>query len=128
MMRIKYLFYSFILLISFTGVLRAQADLSFQETSFDFGVVKPGTDTLWHDFVFVNKGMDPLVIKSVNTSCDCTLAEWPKGRTIQPGQKAIIKGGFKIVGKSGPFDKSIIIIANTTPATTFLTIKGDIKE
>jgi hypothetical protein len=127
-MPIKVLFYSFVLLLAGMGSLRAQADISFQETSFDFGVVKPGTDTLWHDFVFVNKGMDPLEIKSVNTSCDCTLAEWPKGRSIQPGQKAIIKGGFKIAGKSGPFDKSIIIIANTAPATTFLTIKGEVKE
>ena len=122
------LFYCLIFLICFSGVSQAQADLTFQETSFDFGQVKPGTDTLWHDFVFVNKGLEPLQITSVNTSCDCTLAEWPKGRVIQPGQKAVIKGGFKIAGKSGPFDKSIIIIANTTPATTFLTIKGDVKE
>lgn len=128
MMNVKSLFYSFLFLLCLVGVGHAQADLSFQETVYDFGLVKPGTDTLWHDFVFVNKGLDPLQITSVNTSCDCTLAEWPKGRIIQPGQKAVIKGGFKIAGKSGPFDKSIIIIANTTPATTFLTIKGDIKE
>ncbi len=127
-MNVKSLFYSVILIVGWVGMSHAQADLSFQETTHDFGVIKPGTDTLWHDFVFVNKGLDPLQITSVNTSCDCTLAEWPKGRTIQPGQKAVIKGGFKIADKSGPFDKSIIIIANTTPATTFLTIKGEIKE
>jgi len=127
-MKLKNIFCTLLILVCFSGVSQAQADLSFQETTFDFGAVKAGTDTLWHDFVFVNKGMDPLQISSVNTSCDCTLAEWPKGRVIQPGQKATIKGGFKIAGKSGAFDKSIIIIANTTPATTFLTIKGEIKE
>ncbi|MDB5274613.1 MAG: hypothetical protein JWO58_2980 [Chitinophagaceae bacterium] len=109
-----------------SGVSKAQASFSFEHTAHDFGVVKPGTDTLWCDFVFVNKGSEPLEITSVKTSCDCTLAKWPK-TAIQPGKKATIKGGFKIEGKSGPFDKSIIIIANTSPATTFLTITGDIK-
>jgi len=118
---------TFLLYLAFTGISHAQASFSFEQTAHDFGTVKPGTDTLWYDFVFVNKGSDPLEISSVKTSCDCTLAQWPK-TAIQPGKKAVIRGGFKIEGKSGPFDKSIIIIANTSPATTFLTITGDIKE
>jgi hypothetical protein len=118
---------TFLICLTFNSISHAQASFSFEQTSHDFGTVKPGTDTLWYDFVFVNKGTDPLEISSVKTSCDCTLAKWPK-TAVQPGKKAVIKGGFKIEGKSGPFDKSIIIIANTSPATTFLTIKGDIKE
>lgn len=118
---------SIILSLAFTGISLAQASFSFEQTAHDFGTIKPGKDTLWYDFVFVNKGSEPLEINSVKTSCDCTLAKWPK-TAIQPGKKAVIKGGFKIEGKSGPFDKSIIIIANTSPATTFLTITGDIKE
>lgn len=122
----KVLSLTFLLYLSFIGVSHAQASFSFEHAAHDFGTVKPGTDTLWYDFVFTNKGSDPLEINSVKTSCDCTLAQWPK-TAIQPGKKAIIRGGFKIEGKSGPFDKSIIIIANTSPATTFLTITGDIK-
>jgi Protein of unknown function (DUF1573) len=117
---------TFLLYLTFTGISQAQASFSFEQTAHDFGAVKPGTDTLWYDFVFVNKGTDPLEISSVKTSCDCTLAQWPK-TPIQPNKKATIKGGFKIEGKTGSFDKSIIIIANTSPATTFLTITGEIK-
>lgn len=128
-MRLKSFFSAGILFFAISTACNAQADLSFSEKSFDFGQVKQGTDTLWHDFVFVNNGIEPLEIKSVNTSCDCTLAQWSKGKIIQPGQRSIIKGGYKIEGKpTGSFDKSIIIIANTTPATTFLTIKGEIVE
>ena len=128
-MRLKSFLIVGILFASFSTSCMAQADMSFTEKSFDFGKVKQGTDTLWHDFVFVNNGLEPLEIKSVNTSCDCTLAHWAKGKVIQPGQRSVIKGGYKIEGKpTGEFDKSIIIIANTTPATTFLTIKGVLMQ
>jgi hypothetical protein len=117
------------LCFTLSTLAKAQADMTFTEHTFDFGKVKQGSDTLWHDFVFINNGLEPLVIKSVNTSCDCTLAEWSKGKVIQPGQRSVIKGGYKIEGKpTGAFDKSIIIIANTTPATIFLTIKGELIE
>jgi hypothetical protein len=117
----------FILLTSFSFLSNAQADMNFKVTTHDFGVVNPGKDTLWFDFVFTNTGSEALMIQDVKTSCDCTLAEWPK-TNVQPGKTAIIKGGFKIENKSGPFEKNIIIIANTAPATTFLTIKGEIKS
>lgn len=103
----------------------AQAELSFDKTSHDFGIVKPSSDTIWVDFVFTNTGTEPFTITSVKTSCDCTLAQWPQ-KPIQPGQKGVIKGGYKLEGKDGAFDKNIIIIGNTMPATTFLSIKGDI--
>jgi hypothetical protein len=103
----------------------AQADIKFKELGHDFGTVKAGTDTLWYGFSFTNIGNEPLQINDVKTSCDCTLAEWPKN-AIQPGRTAILRGGFKIADKSGAFQKNIIIITNTSPATTILSIKGDI--
>jgi len=115
----------FILMVGFSFFSNGQADMNFKETKHDFGSIKPGKDTLWYNFAFTNSGSEPLTIQDVKTSCDCTLAEWPK-TSIQPGRTAVIKGGFKIENKSGPFEKNIIIIANTSPATTILTIKGEI--
>lgn len=103
----------------------AQTNIDFPVMEHDFGNVPPGKDTLWYDFKFVNTGMEPFMISDVRTSCDCTLAEWPK-EAVQPGKTAVIRGGFKIEDKNGRFDKSIIIFGNTTPATTILTIKGNI--
>lgn len=103
----------------------AQADIHFKQMGHDFGEVKAGSDTLWYNFSFTNTGNEPLEIKDVKTSCDCTLAEWPK-TPIQPGKTAIVRGGFKIENKSGAFEKNIIIITNTSPATTVLSIKGSI--
>ncbi|MBC7451798.1 MAG: DUF1573 domain-containing protein [Cytophagales bacterium] len=116
----------FIFFLGTSILSNAQADMSFKQMTHDFGVVPAGKDTIWYTFVFTNSGNEALTINDVKTSCDCTLAEWPKN-SIQPGKTAVIKGGFKIENKSGTFEKNIIIIANTSPATTFLTLKGDIK-
>jgi hypothetical protein len=98
-------------------------NFKFEKETHDFGVVKAGKDTLWVDFKFTNDGSESLLISDVKTSCDCTLANWPK-TAIQPGKSAVIKGGFKIEGKSDSFNKNIIIFANTMPGTTILTMKG----
>ncbi len=98
-------------------------NFKFDKTTHDFGVIKEGKDTIWVDFKFTNDGSEPLLISDVKTSCDCTLAKWPK-TAIQPGQTSVIKGGFKIEGKMDDFTKNIIILGNTMPGTTILTIKG----
>lgn len=105
----------------------SQANFNFEKTDHNFGDVPAGKDTLWYDFKFSNTGSEPLQISDVRTSCDCTLAEWPK-EAIQPGKSAIIRGGFKIEGKNGRFEKSIIIFANTVPAMTMLNITGNVKQ
>ena len=117
----------FFFLIGFALISNAQADMSFKEVSHDFGKVPASKDTLWHTFTFTNTGNEPLQIQDVKTSCDCTLAEWPKG-PIQPGKSAVVRGGFKLANKSGSFEKSVIIISNTSPATTILSIKGVIED
>jgi hypothetical protein len=117
----------FALLFSFAFNTYSQANFNFEKTDHNFGDVPAGKDTLWYDFKFTNTGPQPLEISDVRTSCDCTLAEWPK-EAVQPGTSKIIRGGFKIEGKSGRFDKSIIIFANTQPATTILNITGNVID
>lgn len=120
----KVIFTAFVVLaLASINSVFAQANFKFEKTTHDFGTIKAGTDTLWIDFKFINDGSEPLLISDVKTSCDCTLAQWPK-TAIQPGKSGVIKGGFKIEGKSDGFNKNIIIMANTMPGTTFLTMKG----
>ncbi len=118
-------YFIFLFLFGLAYLANAQADVKFKEMSHDFGVVESGSDTLWYSFSYTNTGNEPLEIRDVKTSCDCTLADWPK-TPLQPGKTAIMRGGFKTEGKSGVFEKNIIIILNTSPATNVLTIKGTI--
>src|SRR5690606_31536823 len=110
---------------AFAVAAYSQANLNFEKTAHNFGDVPAGKDTLWTEFKFTNTGSEPLMISDVRTSCDCTLAEWPK-EAVQPGKTAVIKGGFKIEGKEGRFEKQIIIFANTSPAMTMLDLSGNV--
>lgn len=104
----------------------AQADFTFEKMEHDFGAIKHSSDTIWYSFKFKNTSSEPLVISNIETACECTLAKWPK-TPVLPGRSGVIKGGYKLKGKTGVFNKTLTIMANTLPATTTLTIKGVIK-
>lgn len=122
---IKKLVFAAIMCLS--SVAFSQADFKFEKTEFDFGAVVEKDDTLWYDFKFKNIGSEPLIISDIKTACECTLADWSK-KPVMPGKEGIIKAGYKYKGKSGNYNKSLTIMANTLPAVSQLTIKGVILD
>lgn len=52
----------------------ADSVFAFQETSYDFGVIKQSGGKVSHDFSFTYSGEEPLRITGVPTSCACTSA------------------------------------------------------
>ena len=76
--------------------------------------------------VFTNTGTEPLVISNAKGSCGCTVPKWPQ-EPIAPGETGEISVEYKPAGQSGVQTKFVTITANTTPATTQLTITGDIQ-
>ena len=63
-------------------------------------------------FRFKNTGDHPLVIKSVQPSCGCTVANFPK-EPIPPGAEGEITGAFDSNGRSDLQSKDILVVANT---------------
>src|SRR5689334_18597290 len=55
----------------------ALPEFDWTQTSFDFGKIKHNAPVT-HEFRFVNKGAEPLVITSVQASCGCTVAKYTK--------------------------------------------------
>ena len=99
--------------------------INFDEPVFDFGKTLEG-DILSHTYEFVNSGKSPLIITSVEPSCGCTVAkDWPKD-PIPPGGKGAINVDFNTERRAGTVNKVIHVMANTAPAKTLLTIKGEV--
>ncbi|MEO0403924.1 MAG: DUF1573 domain-containing protein, partial [Bacteroidota bacterium] len=99
--------------------------LDFIEPVFNFGKTLEG-DILSHSYEFVNSGKTELIITSVEPSCGCTVAkDWPK-EPIPPGGKGAINVDFNTEKRAGMVDKVIHVMANTAPAKTLLTIKGEV--
>lgn len=99
-------------------------EISFEESTFVFGDIMQG-EVVQNVFVLTNTGDQPLVISQAKGSCGCTVPQWPKD-PILPGESAQILAKFSSKGKSGKQSKRITLTANTSPAQTYLTIKGNI--
>ncbi len=99
-------------------------NITFKETTFDYGKVKDG-DVVKHAYKFTNSGKEPLIISDAKGSCGCTVPTWPKD-PIAPGGTGEIMVEFSSKGKLGPQSKKVTLTANTNPAQTFLTIKGEV--
>ena len=98
--------------------------VTFKETTFDYGKVKDG-DVVKHEYKFTNTGKEPLIISDAKGSCGCTVPTWPKD-PIAPGASSTIHVEFNSKGKLGPQSKKVTLTANTNPAQTYLTIKGEV--
>ena len=68
-------------------------EITFEKTTVDFGLFdkEHGDKVCW--FVFTNTGQKDLLILSANSTCGCTIPEYPKN-PIPPGQKDSIKVSY----------------------------------
>lgn len=109
-----------------SSVIENMTVIKFEKKELDFHLVEEG-EVVQGSFVFTNEGKYPLVIYDVNTSCGCTVADYPKGE-IAPGEQGTISVKYDSEGSSGMrISKEITVNANTTPAKTKLRIIADVR-
>jgi hypothetical protein len=108
------------------SVIENMTLIKFDKKELDFKYVEAG-EVVQGSFVFTNEGKYPLVIYEVNTSCGCTVADYPKGE-IAPGEQGTISVKYDSEGSSGMrITKDVTVNANTTPAKTKLRIIADVR-
>jgi len=98
-------------------------DFAWEETMHNFGVIKHN-EPVNHEFRFVNKGSEPLIITSVQASCGCTVAKYSKD-PIEPGGEGFVMATYD-ASTRGVFNKTVTVNANTDRAVV-LTIRGEVK-
>lgn len=104
----------------------SQAVIRFEQKVHDFGNIKEIDGPVAYDFIFVNDGKAPILIKNVESSCGCTSPEWSK-QPVLPGQKGFIKATFDPKDRPSHFDKTITVYSNAQPAVVELKIKGNVE-
>ena len=92
---------------------------------FDAGDVLKG-EVITAKFIITNTGEYPLVIGEVKGSCSCTVAEYPENPVL-PGEsgKVLAYVNTEKVG-AGVLNKSVRIVANTTPSITQVVVKANV--
>lgn len=123
-MKISKIIFLFLLFGFSTFNSYSQANISFAESSYDFGKVAEGTQAM-HEFSFKNTGDSPLIIDKVQASCGCTTPYWTK-EPILPGKSGVITASYNSANRPGAFNKSITITSNATVPTSNITIKGTV--
>ena len=99
--------------------------ITFEKDLHDFGEIIQG-EKVNTEFKFTNTGKNDLLISDAYGSCGCTVPEWPK-EPIAPGQSGVIKVQFNSANRSGLFNKTVTVVANTQPnSNSKLIIKGTI--
>ncbi len=110
--------------VSNPTITRSQAAFTFTNRWFDFGDIVQG-QKVTHAFTFRNTGKDPLIISSIQPTCGCTVAEWPK-TPIPPGQNGEIVVTFDSHESINQQNKTITILSNVATGTERLYIKGNV--
>ena len=102
------------------------AQIVFDQPKFNFGTVTEGTK-VENTFTFKNNGTEPLILANVQTTCGCTVPEWPK-EPILPGKTGAIKATFNTTGKGGQQNKVITIISNAKEGNTTVALLGTVSK
>lgn len=79
--------------------------LEFEELFFDFGKVTEG-DVVKHGFRFKNTGDVPVNVKSVKSSCGCTVADVAL-REYGPGESGVLEVTMDTRNKKGLITKTV---------------------
>lgn len=107
------------------AVATVNTEISFEVDKYEFGAITQG-EVVAYTFKFKNTGESPLIISKVQPQCGCTdLKTWPQ-QPIAPGETGEISVEFNSEGRSGAVNKSVSVIANTSPSTKLLYLKGEI--
>lgn len=103
-----------------------QPNISFVETSHDFGKLQEEKGKVTYRFEFVNSGGSDLLVQKVTASCGCTAPQWTR-EPIPPGGKGFVAATFNPAGRPGPFRKFINVASNSDPTNVRLTIVGEVE-
>ena len=100
--------------------------ITFKKNEHDFGKIIQG-ELVKYTFKYTNTGKADLVISKVSTSCGCTVPTYDKN-PLPPGKSGVIEVIFDSKGKKGFQNKTITVLANSTPNKTVLRIKGNVVQ
>ena len=109
----------------------AQPKIQFDQTTYDFGLIREEGGKVTARFNFTNVGTEDLILKSVRPGCGCTAANYTK-TAIAPGQRGFIDATYNPANRPGSFNKNIKVTTNEPemnvekPTPHMIFIKGNV--
>ena len=98
--------------------------MMFATETIDYGNIAYNSDGK-REFVFTNNGNKPLIITNAQSTCGCTIPNYPR-EPIAPGAKGVIGVKYDTSRAGQAFNKTITLTTNAAQSTKTLTIKGNV--
>ena len=99
--------------------------ITFSKIVHDYGTIYKGGDGNC-EFEFKNTGVEPLILSNCQSSCGCTVPDWPK-EPILKGKSAVIKVKYASE-RLGAINKTITVTSNASNSPIVLKIIGNVIE
>lgn len=101
--------------------------ITFEKTTIKLGDIYP-EEKYERVFSFTNTGDEPLIIMDTETSCGCTVVDFPK-EPIMPGKKGEIKVDYIPKKKTiGFISKSVTITSNAKNSPEYIYFQGNVVK
>jgi hypothetical protein len=100
-------------------------EITFEEEDHDFGTIEQG-EKIDFNIKFTNTGKSDLLINNCQSSCGCTVPNWPRD-PIRPGQSGYIEVRFDSEDKRENVTKEVTISTNCNPAVRKIKFHGYVK-
>ena len=108
-----------------TDRVQSYSKFAFTKEIHTFGAISEGEIGIC-EFYFRNIGNTNLIIKSIESSCGCTVVKWKK-KPIKVGEESKITVEFNSKGRYGKQYKVLTIFANTKRKVKELKITATIE-
>lgn len=110
-----------------TAELEKSPKIYFTESNHDFGTVNEG-QVVNYTFKFKNLGKSTLEIKTVNTSCGCTVASISE-KVLESGKEGTLRVELDTKNRMGKMSRNISIVSNDPEEPTkILVIYADVNK
>ena len=109
--------------VSTASVSANAPEITFTQTTHDFGTVKQGSPIVYQ-FEYKNTGKEPLIIFDCKAGCHCTTPKCSK-EPVKAGKTGFIEVHFDSM-RVGSFAKEIMITSNAKNGIINLIIKGNV--
>ncbi len=117
--------YLLVLLLTGPSLLAQELkNITFEESSHDFGSIKEIDGAVEFDFVFKNTGTESIKILNVKASCGCTTPAWTK-EEVASGKKGFIKVNYNPRNRPGHFHKTLTVTTSDN-SSIILRINGQV--
>ena len=104
---------------------KKQAEITFDEQSYNFGTIPEEGGKVTHEFEFTNTGNSNLVILDAYADCGCTVPEFPTA-PIAPGKTGVIKVTYNPLYRPGSFTKVVTVRSNSRQKKARVKITGTV--